>query len=73
MSDRKTQTTAGAYATGVSDVMQSAFGAGLMTAATGGERGANPHPMESADWQEWMRGFQAWEDAPKFEIEVPDA
>lgn len=61
------------YAIGVSDVMESAFGVGLMVAATGGARSSNPHPVESVDWQEWLRGFQAWEDAPKIEIEVPDA
>ena len=61
----------GNYATGVSDAMNSFFGDGLMVAATGGSRSKNPHPMENADWQEWMRGFQAWEDAPKVEIDMP--
>lgn len=68
----KSSTTTDDYATGVSDVMESAFGAGLMVAATGGERTVNPHAVESTDWQEWLRGFQAWEDAPKLTIEVPD-
>lgn len=60
------------YADGVSDVLLSAFGAGLLEAAAGGERGANPHPVDSLDWQEWHRGFSAWEDAPRVTIEIPD-
>lgn len=58
------------YAVGVSDIMESPWGAGMMVSATGGDRGANPHPIEGADWQEWLRGFEAWEVAPKVTIEV---
>ena len=60
------------YAVGVSDVMESPWRHGCMIAATGGQRDRNPYPTESPEWQEWLTGYQAWEDAPKVEIELLD-
>ena len=60
------------YAVGISDILSSPFGQGLMASATGGDRTPNPHPVESSDWCEWMHGFEAWEIAPKVEIEISE-
>lgn len=57
----------------VGQILASVWGEGCRAAGTGLDRSANPYPIDGADWNEWLRGFQAWEDAPKVVINLPDA
>jgi len=57
---------------GVSDLMLSAWGAGLMASAGGKSRADNPYPVDTEDWREWLRGFETWESTPKITITLPE-
>lgn len=61
------------YAYGESSPLASPWGEGIAVAAFGGATSENPHPVDSQSWREWLRGFEAWQNAPKSEIIVDDA
>lgn len=58
------------YATGINEIIAGSFMAGFGAQALGWNRSRNPHPVESTEWQDWLRGFEASENAKWQTLEV---
>ena len=62
----------GEYAAGVSDLLEGPWGQGFGAKVFNKDRSDNPHPIESEEWREWLRGFESAETASWQTIDVPN-
>ena len=59
------------YAEGISDVLVGPWGQGFGAKTFGRGRDTNPHPVDTQEWRDWLRGYEASETANWQTIEVP--